>query len=65
MTGNNSFPGVTSGANGNLDSAGKSKNNSLLLIGGVVVLVLLIAGAITALSVDASELNHRHPGRQW
>lgn len=47
VTGNNSFPGVTP-ERLEISIPGKTKNNSLLVIGGAVLLVLLIAGAITA-----------------
>ena len=47
VTGNNSFPGVTS-ERMEISIPSKSKNNSLLFIGGGVVLLLLIGGAITA-----------------
>jgi formylglycine-generating enzyme required for sulfatase activity len=46
VTGNNSFPGVTP-ERLEISIPGKSKNYSFLIIGGAIVLVLLIAGAIT------------------
>jgi serine/threonine-protein kinase len=50
-SGNNSFPGVGAATHGErleISIPGKSKSNSHLIIGGAVLLVLLIGGAITA-----------------
>jgi serine/threonine-protein kinase len=53
VTGNNSFPGVTP-ERMEISIPAKSKNNSVLMIGGGIVLVLLIAGAITAFLLTRS-----------
>ena len=61
VTGNNSFPGVAP-ERMEISIPAKSKNNSLLMIGAGIVLVLLIVGGLTAYLLTRPSSTTEPPG---